>query len=128
MVVATYSGPSNQPFQFPVSSPRLWSPGSPQLYNVTVKLGKDQIESYMGFRTISKGTVDGIVRLLLNGEVIFMFGTLDQGFWPDGIYTAPTVDAMKYDLQLLKTLGFNTVRKHVGICIFGASVTLLLTR
>lgn len=78
-------------------------------------MGKDQVESYTGFRTISKGTVNGVVRPLLNGEFIFMFGTLDQGFWPDGIYLPPTKEAMVYDLKMLKNLGFNTVRKHVSI-------------
>lgn len=114
-VVATHRGPSNQPFQFNVESPKLWSPNSPKLYNVTVKMGKDQVQSYTGFRTISKGTVNGVVRPLLNGEFIFMFGTLDQGFWPDGIYLPPTKEAMVYDLKMLKNLGFNTVRKHVSI-------------
>ncbi|KAJ5818440.1 hypothetical protein N7474_004031 [Penicillium riverlandense] len=114
-VVATHSGPSNRPFQFKVSSPKLWTPDSPHLYNVTVKMGSDMIQSYTGFRTISKGTVDGVVRPLLNGEFVFMFGTLDQGFWPDGIYTPPTQEAMVYDLQLLKDLGFNTVRKHIKV-------------
>ncbi|KAJ5934376.1 hypothetical protein N7466_003923 [Penicillium verhagenii] len=114
-VVATHRGPSNQPFQFNVESPKLWSPASPNLYNITVKLGKDQVQSYTGFRTISKGTVNGVVRPMLNGEFIFMFGTLDQGFWPDGIYTAPTTDAMVYDLQMLKNLGFNMVRKHIKV-------------
>lgn len=114
-VVATHSGPSNRPFQFNVISPKLWSPSSPNLYNVTVKMGKDVVQSYTGFRTISKGTVDGVVRPLLNGEFIFMFGTLDQGFWPDGIYTPPTKEAMVYDLQMLKSLGFNMIRKHVSV-------------
>ncbi|KAJ5911594.1 uncharacterized protein N7473_000897 [Penicillium subrubescens] len=114
-VVATHRGPTNQPFQFNVKSPKLWSPNSPKLYNVTVTLGKDQIQSYTGFRTISKGTVNGVVRPLLNGEFIFMFGTLDQGFWPDGIYVPPTKEAMVYDLKMLKNLGFNTVRKHIKV-------------
>lgn len=113
-VVATHSGPSNRPFQFNVNSPKLWSPNSPNLYDVTVQMGKDRVQSYTGFRTISKGTVDGVIRPLLNGEFIFMFGTLDQGYWPDGIYTPPTKEAMVYDLKLLKSLGFNMVRKHVG--------------
>lgn len=112
--VASHSGPSNKPFQFQVSSPKLWTPNSPNLYDVTVKVGSDEIQSYTGFRTISKGTVDGVVRPLLNGEFVFLFGTLDQGFWPDGIYTPPTKEAMVYDLQLLKTLGFNMIRKHVS--------------
>ncbi|KAJ5236507.1 Glycoside hydrolase family 2 N-terminal [Penicillium chrysogenum] len=113
--VATHKGPTNEQFQFTVSSPMLWSPDSPNLYNVTVKLGDDQVESYTGFRTISRGKVDGIERPLLNGEFIFMFGTLDQGYWPDGLYTPPSKEAMVYDLQMLKKLGFNMVRKHIKI-------------
>lgn len=77
-------------------------------------MGNDEIASYTGFRTISKGEVDGIVRPLLNGEFIFQFGTLDQGFWPDGLYTPPNREAMVFDLQTLKSLGFNMLRKHVG--------------
>lgn len=123
--VATHSGPSNQPFQFNVASPKLWSPNAPNLYNVTVTMGKDQVQSYMGFRTISKGTVNGVVRPLLNNEFIFMFGTLDQGFWPDGIYTPPTKEAMVYDLQVLKKLGFNMLRKHVSDCVLKPRASLI---
>jgi hypothetical protein len=114
-VVTSQNGNSDEPFQFAVSSPKLWSPDSPNLYNITVKLGSDKISSYTGFRTISKGKVDGIVRPLLNGEFIFQFGTLDQGFWPDGVYTPPNREAMIYDLQVLKKLGFNSLRKHVSV-------------
>lgn len=113
-IVASRNGTSDAPFQFSVQSPSLWSPDSPTLYNLTFKMGSDEIESYTGFRTISKGTVDGVVRPLLNGEFIFMFGTLDQGYWPDGIYTPPNKEAMVYDLQVLKNLGFNMLRKHVS--------------
>ena len=113
--VASHSGPADQPMEFTVSGPKLWSPDSPNLYNVTVRLGDDEVHSYTGFRTFSKSTIDGIVRPLLNGEFIFMFGTLDQGYWPDGIYTPPNREAMVYDLEVLKDLGFNMVRKHVSI-------------
>jgi beta-galactosidase/beta-glucuronidase len=112
--IATYNGTSDSPFQFTVSSPCLWSPDSPTLYNMTISLGSDTVRSYTGFRTISKGTNNGVVRPLLNGEPIFMFGTLDQGFWPDGIYTPPNREAMVYDLEVLKSLGFNMLRKHVS--------------
>lgn len=74
----------------------------------------DHVRSYTGFRTISKGVVDGVVRPLVNGDFKFIFGTLDQGFWPDGIYTPPNREAMVYDLHVLKKLGFNMVRKHVS--------------
>lgn len=112
--VASYTGLSDQPVVFNVSDPNLWTPDSPNLYNVTVRLGDDEIHSYTGFRTISKGTIDGIWRPLLNGEFIFIFGTLDQGYWPDGLFTPPNREAMVYDLQVLKDLGFNMVRKHVS--------------
>lgn len=113
--IASHRGASDRPFLFNVSDPKLWSPDSPNLYNVTVRMGADEIHSYTGFRTISKGIIDGIVRPLLNGEFIFMFGTLDQGYWPDGIYTPPNREAMVHDLKVLKELGFNMVRKHVCI-------------
>ncbi|KAM0323664.1 hypothetical protein ACHAQA_008599 [Verticillium albo-atrum] len=78
-------------------------------------MGKDRVSSYTGFRSISVGKVDGIPRPLLNGEFIFQFGTLDQGYWPDGLYTAPNRDALVYDLRVLKSLGFNMVRKHIKV-------------
>lgn len=77
-------------------------------------MGKDEITSYTGFRTISKDKVNGVVRPVLNGESVFMFGTLDQGYWPDGLYTPPNREAMVYDLEMLKGLGFNMLRKHVS--------------
>ena len=80
-------------------------------------MGKDEITSYTGFRTVSKERVNGVTRPLLNGEFVFLFGTLDQGFWPDGIYTPPNREAMVYDLQVLKRLGFNMLRKHVGCTV-----------
>jgi beta-galactosidase/beta-glucuronidase len=112
--VTTYKGISGSAFTFKVDSPGLWSPDSPTLYDLTISLGSDVISSYTGFRTISKGEVDGVQRPLLNGKFEFLFGTLDQGFWPDGIYTPPTYEAMVYDLQTLKKLGFNMLRKHVS--------------
>lgn len=104
----------NEAFSITVPSPKLWSPDSPNLYDITIALGDDTISSYTGFRTISKGVIDGIHRPLLNGEFVFIAGTLDQGYWPDGIYTPPTKEAMVYDLQVLKKLGYNAVRKHVS--------------
>lgn len=112
--VATYNASSDQEFSFQVPDPKLWSPDSPTLYNISVTMGDDQITSYTGFRTISKGAVNGIQRPLLNGKFVFQFGPLDQGYWPDGIYLPPTEDAMLYDLDLIKSLGMNMVRKHVS--------------
>ncbi|EFQ31289.1 glycosyl hydrolase family 2 [Colletotrichum graminicola] len=108
-------GTSDSPFNFTVSSPNVWSPSNPNLYNITVTMGRDKVSSYTGFRTISTGMVDGVKRPLLNGEFIFMFGTLDQGYWPDGLYLPPTVEAMTYDLKVLKNLGMNMVRKHIKV-------------
>ncbi|GMG41653.1 unnamed protein product [Aspergillus oryzae var. brunneus] len=92
--VGSGQGTSDQTFDFVVDGVELWSPDSPKLYNVTVTMGDEEVHSYVGFRTIAKGKVDGVVRPLLNGEFIFMFGTLDQGYWPDGLYTPPTREAM----------------------------------
>lgn len=113
-VVATHQHVSNKAFTFNVPSPKLWSPDSPTLYNITVKMGSDRVQSYTGFRTISSGVVNGVKRPLLNGEFIFMFGPLDQGYWPDGLHTPPTLEAMVYDLEVIKDLGMNMVRKHVS--------------
>ncbi|PNY28722.1 Beta-glucuronidase [Tolypocladium capitatum] len=113
--VATQSGTSDEELKVKMSSPKLWSPSSPNLYNITVTMGDDEVHSYTGFRTISTGVVKGVQRPLLNGEFVFMFGTLDQGFWPDGGYTAPSREAMIYDLKMLKSLGFNMLRKHIKV-------------
>lgn len=114
-VVASHDAVSNEPFEFVVDSPELWSPGSPRLYNLTITMGDDEIGSYTGFRTIEMGEVNGVLRPLLNGEFLFQFGTLDQGYWPDGIFTPPSREAMVYDLEVLKGLGANMVRKHIKV-------------
>lgn len=112
--IATGSGTADEQFTFTVENPNLWWPETPNLYDLRVTLGEgDSVNSYTGFRTVSKGEVDGVVRHLLNGEFVFLFGTLDQGYWPDGLYTPPNREAMVYDLEILKDLGFNMVRKHV---------------
>ncbi|KAI1812628.1 glycoside hydrolase family 2 protein [Poronia punctata] len=113
--VGSGRGKANQPFDFAVHSPKLWSPDSPNLYDLTVTVGDDKVKSYTGFRTIETGEIDGIKRPLINGEFFFQFGTLDQGFWPDGIYTPPNQEAMVYDLKQLKDLGFNMLRKHIKV-------------
>ncbi|KAK5656475.1 hypothetical protein OQA88_4858 [Cercophora sp. LCS_1] len=113
--VAMHSTYSDQQFNFRVDSPALWTPEEPNLYNITVTMGNDMAASYTGFRTISRGVVNGVQRPLLNGEFVFLFGTLDQGYWPDGIYVPPTIDAMLFDIKLLKLVGMNMVRKHIKI-------------
>jgi beta-galactosidase/beta-glucuronidase len=105
----------------PVKKARLWSPEDPHLYSlvVSLKLGNrtlDKVESYFGMRKISLGKDEkGFTRLLLNNKPYFQFGPLDQGFWPDGLYTAPTDEALRYDIEMTKKLGFNLARKHVKI-------------
>ncbi|KAM0209464.1 hypothetical protein ACHAQI_006513 [Fusarium lateritium] len=112
--LASHDGTTNKEFTFTAKSPKLWWPDSPTLYNLTVTLDSgDKVQSYTGFRTISKGKVENVTRPLLNGEFVFQFGTLDQGFWPDGLYTPPNREAMVSDLVLLKKFGFNMVRKHI---------------
>lgn len=107
---------ANRTFVFNVPSDQLqlWTPDTPRLYNLTIKMGDDIVSSYTGFRTISSAIVKGVRRPLLNGKFIFHFGTLDQGFWPDGIQVPPTIEAMEWDLLVLKRLGMNMVRKHVS--------------
>ncbi|ORX35972.1 family 2 glycoside hydrolase [Kockovaella imperatae] len=114
-IVASGSGTSDEDFVVRVGNPDLWSPEHPHLYDIKVKFGDDEVKSYTGFRTIEKGEVEGVVRPLLNGEFYLAFGPLDQGYWPDGLLTPPNREAMVYDLQVLKELGFNMVRKHIKV-------------
>ena len=118
-VVATGSGRAGETIRLPIPNPHLWTPDDPYLYDLTVAVvspsGKvlDAVTSYSGLRTI--GIVpdpSGRPRIALNGRITFLHGPLDQGYWPDGIYTAPTDDALKSDLQRIKELGMNFVRKH----------------
>ena len=100
---------------------KLWSPDSPFLYDLTVTLhsgGKsvDEVKSYAAMRKYSTGRdADGIVRLFLNNKPVFHFGPLDQGWWPDGLYTAATDEALEYDVVKTKEFGFNMIRKHVKV-------------
>jgi beta-galactosidase/beta-glucuronidase len=112
--VAVGTGNADEEFTFTVDGPELWWPDSPNLYNLTVTLGDDEVLSYTGFRTISIGEVEGVTRHLLNGEFVFQFGTLDQGYWPDGLHTPPNREAMEFDIKALKDFGFNMLRKHVS--------------
>jgi hypothetical protein len=98
-----------------------WSPRNPKLYDFEVSITQDNraidtVKSYFAQRKISLGKDQaGVTRLLLNDKPLFQFGPLDQGFWPDGLYTAPTDAAMKYDLEVTQQLGFNMIRKHVKV-------------
>jgi len=115
------SGFTGRPLTINIPNASLWSPEHPVLYSLHLTLSPDnkpgdQIDGYFAMRKISVGKDDkGINRLMLNNKPIFMVGPLDQGFWPDGIYTAPTDDALKFDIEMEKKLGFNMVRKHVKV-------------
>lgn len=92
-----------------------WSPENPHLYTVKYKYGEDEVESYFGMRKFSIETIDGIPRLILNNKPYFHNGLLDQGYWSDGIYTAPSDEALIYDIKQMKSLGFNMLRKHIKV-------------
>lgn len=95
---------------------RLWSPDDPHLYDVRVTLGDDRVESYVGMRSFGVGTdARGFPRLLLNGEPHLPIGLLDQGYWPDGGYTAPSDAALEYDIRLAQRMGFTMLRKHIKV-------------
>jgi Glycosyl hydrolases family 2, sugar binding domain/Glycosyl hydrolases family 2/Glycosyl hydrolases family 2, TIM barrel domain len=119
--IAHASGLPNADLSVILPQPHLWSPDDPFLYDlkVTLKDGDkilDSVSSYFGMRKISLNKDDqGFTRIALNDQFIFQIGTLDQGFWPDGIYTAPSDAALRSDIEFLKKAGFNLTRKHVKV-------------
>lgn len=119
--LAERSSMAGQPVHLAVEHPRLWSPDDPYLYDLTVTLVRDgrvidRAESYAALREIATGRdANGIERMTLNGRPLFHFGPLDQGWWPDGLYTAPTDEALLYDIRFTKQLGFNMIRKHIKV-------------
>jgi Concanavalin A-like lectin/glucanases superfamily/Glycosyl hydrolases family 2, sugar binding domain/Glycosyl hydrolases family 2/Glycosyl hydrolases family 2, TIM barrel domain/Immunoglobulin domain len=120
VAVNTETGNPRIEMDIPVPNPNLWSPDNPFLYDLQVStihngVTNDRVASYFGMRKISIQTANGVPQIYLNNRPYFEMGPLDQGFWPDGIYTAPTDDALKYDLQIEKALGFNAVRKHIKV-------------
>lgn len=103
-----------------IEHPRPWSPADPALYDIEVTLtdggSVDRVASYTAFRKIeTRVAPDGHRRIYLNGEPIFLYGPLDQGWWPDGLLTPPTDDAMRWDIEAMKALGHNCVRKHIKV-------------
>ncbi|HEY3779785.1 MAG TPA: glycoside hydrolase family 2 TIM barrel-domain containing protein [Fimbriimonadaceae bacterium] len=121
-VVAQSESDADHTMILKIPHAKPWSPHSAFLYRLSVKLipkdsktPLDSVMSYFGLRKISVQKDNGINRIFLNGSPQFMIGTLDQGFWPDGIYTAPSDEALRSDLTTLKGLGFNVVRKHVKV-------------
>jgi len=119
-VIGSVEGKADGDLEIPIPNAKLWSPESPHLYDLEVQLLKDgkivdSVTSYFGMRKIQIADVDGKKKILLNGKFEFQIGPLDQGFWPDGIYTPPTEAALKADIQTMKDLGFNMVRKHIKV-------------
>ncbi|EDM34203.1 putative hydrolase [Pedobacter sp. BAL39] len=118
-VVAQLNAASGTDFYLPISNPKLWSPDTPFLYDLSISLEDargqvmDKVNSYFGMRDIKLGKVNGVNRPLINGKFIMQLGLLDQGYWPDGILTAPTEEALKYDMQFTKNAGYNLIRKHM---------------
>lgn len=118
-VVSATTGRAGTSLYIPIKEPKLWSPDAPFLYDLQITLADskghitDEISSYFGMRDIKLGKVDGVIRPLLNGQFVMQVGLLDQGYWPDGILTAPTEEALKYDIEFTKKAGFNLIRKHM---------------
>lgn len=104
-----------------IADPRAWTPDDPFLYDLKVTIARgdrvlDEASSYFAFRTIAVGPDSrGMNRILLNGEPVFHYGPLDQGFWPDGLYTPPSDDALRFDIEAAKRMGSNMIRKHVKV-------------
>ncbi|MCD8072281.1 MAG: beta-galactosidase, partial [Alistipes sp.] len=119
--VATAKGLVGQPVEIYIPDAQLWSTDAPNLYDMEVKLlandkTVDRVKSYFGMRKFSiKRDPQGVVRLQLNNKDCFHFGPLDQGWWPDGLYTAPTDEALLYDIKKTKDFGYNMIRKHVKV-------------
>lgn len=122
-VVAQTTAAANKTANIPVKNPKLWWPNSPFLYDLEITLSNkggeqvDSVKSYAAMRkfSIAKHGRFGGVDFTLNNKKFFTFGPLDQGWWPDGLYTAPTDEALKFDIQRTKDLGFNSIRKHVKV-------------
>jgi hypothetical protein len=117
-VVGEVTGAVGSALRVPVPNARLWSPDDPFLYDLRATLtgaGGDNVTGYFGMRSIGKAMLGGVLRPTLNGRFVFQLGTLDQGYWPDGIYTAPTDEALRFDLEQQKAMGFNMVRKHIKV-------------
>jgi beta-galactosidase/beta-glucuronidase len=123
VLVGEAKGKSNEEISIKLSNENFkpWSPSEPNLYSITADLLLDsgeKVDSITSYTTIRKieskrDSKTGKLRIYLNNNPLFNIGPLDQGYWPDGIYTAPSDEAMVYDIQKLKELGYNTIRKHV---------------
>ncbi|SFE42092.1 Glycosyl hydrolases family 2, TIM barrel domain [Chitinophaga sp. CF118] len=120
-MAGSVKGAANEGLKLPIRNAHLWNPEDPFLYDLSIHLIKkgttiDQVTSYFGMRKIAiKKDIKGQERIFLNDKYTYNLGVLDQGFWPDGIYTAPTDAALQFDIAAIKSMGFNTIRKHIKI-------------
>jgi len=109
-------GRTNERILLKVPKAHLWSPNDPYLYDLSVKTATDAVKSYFGLRKIEvKKDRKGVDRIFLNNQYTYNLGVLDQGFWPDGLYTAPNDEALAFDIKAIKAMGFNTIRKHIKV-------------
>lgn len=121
VVPTSLPGGERNSIVFKIPNAKLWSPASPFLYDLVVRLKKDgkvvdEVKSYFGMRKISIAKdAKGTDRIFLNNKPYYNLGTLDQGFWPEGLYTAPTDEALAFDIKAIKAMGFNTIRKHIKV-------------
>jgi beta-galactosidase/beta-glucuronidase len=119
--VAESEAPAGEEIALKINDAKLWSPDEPFLYRLQVSLisnkkQTDNVKSYFAMRKSSVGFDDkGIKRMLLNNKFVFQYGPLDQGWWPDGLYTAPTDEALRFDIEQTKNMGFNMIRKHIKV-------------
>ncbi len=118
--ISRAGGKEGEELLLPIKDAKWWTPDTPFLYDlkVALKLGAeavDSVTSYFGMRKVALGQDSGVTRIFLNNKPFFMLGPLDQGFWPDGLYTAPSDDALRSDIEITKKLGFNMARKHVKV-------------
>ena len=103
-------------FDIPLATPHLWSPDDPYLYQLRISFGEDVVESYCAFRTVSvEADEQGVKRFCLNHRPLFLRGLLDQGYWPDGLMTQPSDEALAFDIQCARDHGFNLLRKHIKV-------------
>ncbi|AKQ46171.1 hypothetical protein TH63_11890 [Rufibacter radiotolerans] len=120
-VVAEKEVPYQEAISLSIPEPHLWSPEYPNLYQLKLEIVKsgqvlDQVDTYFAMRKIALGQdKNGYVKLFLNNQPYFHWGVLDQGWWPDGLLTPPSDEAMKYDMEVVKAMGYNTIRKHIKV-------------
>ncbi len=119
-VVSTTESMPGTDMNLPVPNPKLWSPESPFLYDLEIEIKRkdkilDKVESYFAMRKVGIKDRDGKTKVYLNDKPVYNYGLLDQGYWPDGLYTAPTDEALRYDVEIQRKMGYNMVRKHLKV-------------